>query len=233
MSLKRKYATQVKELPIKKRKTVRSNYATRNVHRGMKVEKKVNDIATATYQVNTTGVFTLLANPALGSDFNNRVGRKIRLRSLYIRGFVATQNSLDAGFAGTQSQQMRMILLLDLQPNGAVPATADLLVTANTQSHLNLNNRDRFVILKDETYVFDPYFASNTATQSFASMSNQIKDIKCYKKLNSEMVFNGTNGGTIADINSGALYMFWIGSDASGANDGNAIVSTRVRYDDM
>jgi hypothetical protein len=36
----------------------------------------------------------------------------------------------------------------------------------------------------------------------------------------------------VADINSGALYMFWIGTIASGDSDSVAQISTRVRFAD-
>lgn len=199
------------------------------------LEKKVQDIAVTTYQINTTGSFTLLSNPVLGSDFNARIGRKIMNKSIYIRGFVGSEAGISA--AGTvqnvSSMELRMILFVDLQPNGAVPVVTDLLNTASPASHLNLNNRDRFRILKDKVYVTDPYILSTTATQSVASAANQVKQVKVFKGIRQETTFNATNGGTIADINSGALYMFWIGNNAAGTNtDGNAVVGTRVRYTD-
>lgn len=196
-------------------------------------ELKVFDVAATTVQVNTTGAFTLLAIPVLGSDFNNRIGRKVVLKSVYVRGFVCTEAANGVTTTDNGVQMARMILFEDKQPNGAVPVTADLLVGATPVSHLNMNNRDRFRVLADKQFVFDPYHVSNTATQSFASSCNQIKGVKKFKKINIETIFNATNGGSIADINSGALYMFWIGSIAAGTNtDANAVVTTRVRYVD-
>lgn len=196
-------------------------------------EKKVNDLSVATYQANTTGSITLLALPILGSDFNQRIGRKIFLRSLYVRGSVKIENSGVASAIVTPSQQARMIILLDKQPNGAAPAITDILVSAHPASQLNLNNRDRFNIIKDKCYTFGPYTVSTTATQSFAAVGGGIiYNVKMYKKLKCDMIFNATNGGTIADINSGALYMVWIGDQASSSSDINAILSTRVRFDD-
>lgn len=197
------------------------------------IELKVQDIDTATYQVNTTGSFTLLAIPVLGSDFNARVGRKIILKSFYIKGRVQSEVSTSLAITTVTPQHYRMIVFVDYQPNGAAPAVTDLLVSATPASHLNLNNRDRFKVLADKEWVVDPWLASNTATQSYASTVNQVKFVKKFKRINEECIFNGTNGGSIADITSGALFMFWIGSNAAGTNtDGNAIVATRVRYAD-
>lgn len=197
------------------------------------VERKVNDVATATYNVSTTGSFTLLAGPVLGSDFNQRIGRKILLKSAYIRGRVQLEAANGGQGVTGGAQLARMILVCDLQPNGAAPAVTDLLVEALPSSQLNLNNRDRFKILADKQYYVDPYINITTATQSQAALGKTGYAIKKYKKINIEMIFNATNGGTIADVNSGALYMFWIGSGTAGSNtDINAIVSTRVRYVD-
>jgi len=65
-----------------------------------------------------------------------------------------------------------------------------------------------------------------------ASGAGVIKKVKCYKKLNVETIYNAGNAGTIADINSGALYVFWIGTQAGAASDANFIGSIRGRFID-
>lgn len=204
--------------------------ATRG-YRPNNVERKVNDIDTATYQANTTGVFTILCLPVVGADFNQRVGRKITIKSVYIKGMIQNEQAVTPTAGANGPQHLRMVIVYDMQPNGAVPATTDLLVSATPASQLNLNNRDRFKVLADKEFVMGPTVYSTTATQSVASFNQQAYFVKKYKKLNLEVVFS-TSGGTIADITSGALYMFWIGSRVSGAGDGNFVGSTRVRYAD-
>jgi len=197
------------------------------------VEKKVADTATAS-TINTDGAFILLASPTPGTDMTNRIGRKIILKSVYLRGYMASEAALNAAVPVAQvAQQMRMILFIDYQPNGAAPAITDLLKTAAPSSQLNLNNRDRFKILKDKTIVVDPYFCSQVATQSICSTSNQIQQFKVYKKLNLETVLNAGTAGTIADISSGAVYLCFVGSEPTGSNnDGLAIWTGRVRFSD-
>lgn len=198
------------------------------------VELKVADVAVGTVNVNTTGSFNLICNPTLGSDFTNRIGRKIRIKSYYVRGYVVVQAALvPTSPISTGCQMGRMIVFFDCQPNGAAPAVTDLLNTASPSSHLNLNNRDRFKILTDKTFVFDPFVYNTTATQSVITGTNTIRPLKKYKRCDLEVIYNATSGGTIADINSGALYMFWIGSTASGTSQINAVVGTRVRYSDQ
>lgn len=196
------------------------------------IEKKVNDIDVGTINVHNGGVFSLLACPMLGTDFTARIGRKITLKSVYVRGMAQSQVGTTDAATNSSAQQLRMILFIDFQPNGAAPATTDLLRTAAPASQLQLNNRDRFKILSDKIFIVDPYMFSSTAGSTFATACNQAKNVKVYKKINQEVIFNSTNGGTIADITSGALYMFWIGTVASGANDSIFVGSTRVRYVD-
>ncbi len=198
-------------------------------------ERKFFDLTGATYGVSDTGSFTLLHIPILGSDFYNRIGRKTVIKSVYIRGQVLCRNAGIAPAIGTSSftepQLLRMIVFVDLQPNGAAPAITDLLVNAVVNAQLNPNNRDRFKVIKDKQYTMDALILANVGGVFSGAVNRTSHDIKCYKKLNIETIFNQTNGGTIGDINSGALYMFWMGSGTI-PNTSIASVSTRVRFDD-
>ena len=127
---------------------------------------------------------------------------------------------------------MRLILFIDYQPNGVTPIATDLLTNAHPLAHLNANNRDRFKIIKDKTYSFDPVLFDGTSPYR-SSFNRTCADLKNYKKLNLETIFNSTNGGTISDITTGALYMFLIGSVSSGTSDIDGGVETRVRFDDV
>lgn len=197
-------------------------------------EKKFFDIASGTINISTTASINLLCIPQLGTDFTNRIGRKILIKSVYIRGYVSTE-AANSGFANSLSvgtQLVRMIILADMQPNGAAPAATDILNTADSASQLNANNRDRFKIIKDKTWCLGGTRTSITANEVQAvAISPQQFNLKWYKRLNMETIFNAGNAGTIADINSGALYLVFIGNRAAGTNgDSNAFISTRVRF---
>jgi len=193
-------------------------------------ELKVSDAVSSTYAVNTTGLCTPLCIPQLGSDMNMRIGRKIMIKSVYIRGFCATAASLtiDDGQA-TEPTLLRFIIFIDDQPNGTPATPAQVLSTVDATSQLNLNNRDRFKVVSDKTFIMGPW-ALNFAT-GYASAPSQIHPVKKFKSLNLETIFNGTSTGNISDIASGALYMMWIGT-GTGDSASRAIVSTRVRYSD-
>jgi len=193
------------------------------------VEKKAYDVAPTVLITNVPN-FRILCNPQVGSDINQRIGRKITLKSVYIRAFITTLPSLTPNAVETSpSQCLRMILLLDMQPNGAVPAATDLLTTTSTVAQINLANRDRFKILSDKCFTFDPFLL--LLNGSGAAMSNQCRCFKKYKKLNCEMIFNGS-AGSVADINTCALYMFTIASTSNVDQTIGLNFSSRVRYTD-
>lgn len=197
-----------------------------------------------TITVNQSGSFTLLHVPKVGTDFTSRVGRKTCAKSLYIRGVVGLENVFaEAGASANFSsgQQMRMIIFVDWQPNGAQPALGDVLkitTASNATQMLNLNNRDRFHIIKDKVWYFDPM------TASAGALNRTGASVKVYKKINIETTFNGNNAtgqngadtqGAIGDITTGAIYMLWVGQHASSANPvvGQFRGTTRVRFIDV
>lgn len=199
------------------------------------IEKKFQDSVFTSSPINTTGSVTALFFPTLGSDFTNRIGRKTMIRSIYFRGFVTTQAAINT--PGTTqaiaAQQLRLIIGLDMQPNGANPAVTDVLVTNFPTSMLNLNNRDRFKILTDKVYQFDPYVAVG-GTPTSASFNHTIQKLKWYKRCRIESVFNSTNGGSVADLNSGSIFLLLIGSNASGTNNAGLLYGVvRVRFEDQ
>lgn len=210
----------------------RAPLATRGWRFPMSVkEKKVRDINSAEYPINTTGSFTLLNGLVPGTDFNNRIGRKIFMNSLYIRGFCRHNNDFVANSASS-GDLWRMIVFMDMQPNGAAPTVTDLLVTATSSSHLNMNNRDRFKVLIDKQYAPGPWTALVGPPVNISGDRTAFP-VKKYKKINAETIYNAGAAGTIGDIISGALYMFWIGQYAAGSGvQGEAVVSTRLRFSD-
>lgn len=154
------------------------------------------------------------------------------MHNLYIKGFL-TQGRLAANSIGSSIPQlMRMIILMDMQPNGATPLTTDLLMSANPVAQLNLSYRDRFKILIDKVFAFGPYWNTTGATglSDIIWAEGLSRPYKKFIKLNEEVIFQNSTGN-ISDITSGALYMFWISSNA-GIDGGTFLNSTRVRYSD-
>jgi len=169
-----------------------------------------------------------------GSGSWNRVGRKIRMRSLRCKG-TAVFNQLAAATSAS-SNIVRMVLVYDKQPSsGAIP-TFDTIFGGTDQSgtesctfksNVRYDNTQRFSVLKDMTTSAD-FFLSGALQDKVVNFDFFIN----LKKL--ETVYSGqTVPCTIADISTGALYMI-MRADASGVNKFSQIRDSvfRLRYED-
>ncbi|AJD07551.1 capsid protein [Sewage-associated circular DNA virus-29] len=198
-------------------------------------EKKFFDRSTlgAPTGVSTTPVAYLLHNPAQGADYNQRIGRKTVVKSIYIRGRMFVEPVGLTPLPADQwcpGQQARLIVFIDYQPNGATPALTDLLNSADPASQLNADNRDRFKVVKDKVFTFGPVCVSNS---DLVSSERSYQDFKFFKKLNLECINNSTSTNAIADIQSGALFAYFIGTNVAGSTDLVSVWTSRTRYEDM
>lgn len=197
------------------------------------VEKKVFD--TQMYaDVSSAGAFYALCLPVPGAAMNQRIGRKLTIKSVQFKGIVQLElAATPTGAVTAESNHLRMILLYDKQPNGALPALTDVLTGGQTVNDLfNIDNRDRFSILKDKVWSFDPMIY-DSANGGYA-WNRTCAYIKMYKKLNLETIFNAGTAGTSADVNSGNLIVLWLCNTPNGIDKNVDIyVNSRVRYLDQ
>lgn len=207
----------------------RSKYRTPISSRGFfgpslrsRQEKKAVDVDPANYVADTTGSVTLLNGIATGTDFTDRIGRKVALKSLFIRGRIC---NIDNNIGPTVA---RLIVVYDMQTNGAAPSVTDILKSATSQAQLNLNNRDRFKVIVDKQWGLGQIV--DTATQTYAA-GQDTYPIRIFRKLpNLDQQFQGTTAA-VGSIATGALWMVTIGDQP--ANGGGQFgVSTRVRFTD-
>lgn len=170
-------------------------------------------VAAATWT--TPGPNFLLNGLVPDSTATGRIGRKINMKSLYLR--------MTYSLAGTSTfgGPARVIVVYDKQANAQAPAVTDILLADSMLSPNNLSNRDRFVVLLDQ--MFDP----------ISTAGNQVVSMEVYKKINLETMFNAGNAGTIGDITSGSVYILaaqagFIGTAAPSIN-----FRSRIRYTDV
>lgn len=193
-----------------------------------------------TFAFSTTATFTLLNGLVIGAAINNRIGRKISMRSLRIRGGIyvsaTTVNSL--------YEFGRLILIYDRQANGAAPVIGDLLqdedaagtTTTTAFSGLNMSNAARFKVIK--TWQFKAEQSAGAAITNSEPSQVTTDAQTCYnidtfinlKDL--ETGFNAGNAGTVADIATGSLYMVTIGLNTAANAWLNFRGVVRLRYRD-
>lgn len=185
------------------------------------VELKLIDTAAAGYVCDTTGTVTLMNGVAQGTDFTNRIGRKYTNTSIQLEGSIQPLDTT------TGPTKCRVMVIYDKQPNGSLPAITDVLTASTSNAFMNLNNRDRFIVIHQENVTIGG--VSNVATQSFAQAPS-VYNVSVFKKIKMETINDGTGAG-IGDIQSGSIFLLTIGDQAAGAG-GSFVGALRVRFSD-
>lgn len=177
------------------------------------------DLAYASYPCNTTGSITLIATIAQGASVNQRVGKKVALKSLQIRGVAINDTAATVN-------DVAVIIVYDRRPTGSLPAITDVLDTANAASFNNDSNSGRFKIIKRMDFVL-------TGNSTTPATGNEAMNLDCFIPLNGlPAVFKAAGTGAIGDIEEGALYCITVGTNAAGTADANAGMGFRTRFVD-
>lgn len=208
-----------------------------------KAELKAVDLyQTGTLNQASSGTVTLLNPIGTGTDFYQRVGRKVKLSSILFKGHVALQSPGTGASGSSESYPIRVALVYDDQPNGgSTPVVSDIFqsvdssgsaASASPYTPLNLNNRDRFTVLKDWTMCLKPITNLGT-TGSYGDGMHAVRNLSFYKRLNLDAIFNGTGAG-LSTIQTGALYFVAYQLQVQAANGicGAYNFVSRVRYTD-
>lgn len=186
------------------------------------------DLAAANYALDTTGSVTLIATVAQGASVNQRVGKKILLKSLQCRGYM--QNNATA-----LSNDVAYLIVYDKRPTGALPAVTDILVSASANSFNNDANSGRFRILKR----VDGLLIGNVSQTAPPVSDGNISDLYAIGEdwflnlKNLPCTFKAAGTGAIGDIEEGALYLVTVGQRAAGTTAAAANLSFRTRFVDI
>lgn len=185
-------------------------------------ELKYSDLASASYTCDTTGTVTALNLTAVGDDNTTRDGRQIFNKSIQVQGYIEPFDTQ------TVPSFVRVMLVWDSQPNSGAIATITNILTASTSlSNLNLDNRERFTVLRDFKAPLGSY--NTTAGQTYAMTPNTHK-IDWFVPLNMITTYSGTTAA-IGSVATGALLMVTIGSQAA-TDAGKLTATTRLRFSD-
>lgn len=159
----------------------------------------------------------LINGMAAGAALNERIGRKVQMKSIYIRANVSVPPT---GVTGNGF--IRVMLVYDRQ-NNATDLNLNLtslFVTDSAISLMNLDNRERFLVLYDR----------------MTPMGLQWRDTEVFvkfKRCRLDVLFNAAAGATFAGITTGALYLLTAGHGFIGAVTSLEVLGrTRVRYTD-
>lgn len=143
-------------------------------------------------------VYDMTSNIQRGTDAYSRLGDKINAKSMTIRGLI--YQSSDIFYPGSY----RFIIFVDKNSNGTAPTISDLLTSSTFDADINIQNRSRFVILKEVINTLDiPVTLWNgTDYKAFG----QGRAFKWYLPLDFQIGFKG-NSGTSSDNQQNSIYM--------------------------
>lgn len=189
------------------------------------VEWKNIDVGTAVTTVGGGSEWSILTflNPVpQGTNSSQRIGRKLAMNRLHFR-WVKSQTVPAAATDVGQYYPIRLLLVYDRSPQGALPLITDILSNAGFESHVNLDNSDRFIILRD------------MIVQEEQQFSAQLHSGKISLKFPQGLLCQWDNvaGGTIADITAGAIYFAYAMTGLPGATKAISVAfNSRIRYSD-
>lgn len=150
-----------------------------------------------------------------GSSATSRIGRKVNIKSVYVR------YSLILNAASLGGSPLRILCVYDKQANSTAPLISDILLLDQFTSPNNLSNRDRFVTIFDEI----------TPCISAGDQHSQAGNL--YKNVNLETMFNAGAAGTIGDITSGSIYIIAAQTAGITVQPATIFCQCRVRYTDV
>ncbi len=171
---------------------------------------------------NVTASINLIAQ---GTSESQRIGRKCTLKSMFWR-FTLTLPQRDAIVNPSAGDDIRIIVFLDKQCNGAAAVATDILETDDIHAFRNLSNSGRFVFCYDKVHSIN-YLTMASDGAAVVSQGGITRYHTMYKRLNTPLEFNSTTG-VIAEIRSNNLGIMLVGTNAvAGINS-----KIRLRFSD-
>lgn len=254
MSSKRKYTTTATPMFKKARQFQKERPAKQSLQRAVaaavrkEVEKKgvdfPLDVASVVSTTNGTQAAFCINLTQQGVGSWNRVGRKIQNQSIRLRGGIVWLLDQETTTLNLIGNTLRMVVVWDKQPSGTFPTFDTVFgVTGQdgteTTTFLNpvkYDNMDRFMVLRDMVCDFEPpLYNAAAGTQNAVIVRKSFDE---YIRLGGkETTYLGqSNPATIADVSSGALYVYFRAA-ANVTNQNQLAIDSssfaRLRYTDM
>nr|WAE42226.1 MAG: capsid protein [Cressdnaviricota sp.] len=207
--------------------------------------------------INVTGCMQFVNCIQLGNGVSQRIGNKIKMKSLRIRFEI---DSVTAAGVNTTTyaneSYLRFIVMYDRETNNYAPTTGagqtvtaywptnvvlqdirqdNNIINGNYDSNLSIAYQDRFVILRDKLIVLPPWVAAGNDGAYVAGVAQTrnyiIDDFITLKSL--ETVFSGSSAPmSLSYCTTGALHIMVVGDVAAGSEAWSLTGITRLRFQD-
>lgn len=183
-------------------------------------EWKFVDTSLALSNVSTTPTVTLLNGLISGSTATTRVGRKVAFRTFELKGYTQAN-------AAALANVVRYAIVLDKQPNGALPAFTDIYDTVTPIALRNISNKERFQVLWDSKLV---NIVGGFVTGDFTECTQHVHEHFLKHLVNTQ--YNAGVVGDITDITTNSLLFVAIGDQATGTTAASFTGRLRLRFTD-
>lgn len=177
-----------------------------------------------------------LARIQQGASISNRIGNKVALKSLRLRGTIQ-----DTGASGAPPQQARFMIVYDRQVNASYPAVNNILSDAlvssvitpgNYLSSLNPAFYERYIVLCDKIFILGGINNAGGLPSGPTEQKGFVIDEFIKLKGLETQYSTSSVGSPITDLNTGALYLIALGDIANGAESFYMDMTCRLRYYD-
>lgn len=183
-------------------------------------ELKKYDIFYDSYPSNTTGTTTLINGIATGNSYNEREGRQCYWKTIQVTGML--KPTIEYTLKPSRND---LYVIYDKQPGAALPAMTDIFMESKGGSPLNLDYRDRFIVLAHKSWVV----GYSDVTNHYAFGQNAYT-VNIFKRINMKTTFKGDTNA-LTDISTGAIYLLTLGTESVTDNDFPSFyVTTRLRF---
>lgn len=189
---------------------------------------------------NTYGYSLNLVRAGTGSW--NRIGRKIAMKSLRIKGRAQISYTTTTSTGDVEPGIMRMVVVFDAQPSGGPTPSFDSIFGETDQaggevtyfdSMPKYDNMDRYTVLRDLSITASPDAALPTSGGTSNRNVNTFAVDEYIKLGDREVVYSGDSSPmTIADVSTGAVYVYFRCWSQIGVNQWSFTGNTRLRYTD-
>jgi len=175
-----------------------------------------------------------ISTPAVGPAANQRVGKQITIKQLYLRGAIHLQSKADATVLPGQVTAF-LAVVLDTQTNGAQVASEQIYynpcgdIDGRVHPLRNLQNAQRFRVLKEQVFPFPApaaAYAGETPAPLFVYGGTGV-EFDWFIPLDLQVNFNQQTTAAIANVEDNSLHIIAACNDDVSVH---LVYSARIRF---
>lgn len=172
-------------------------------------------------EFNASGYIDFVSGVSQGDSETKHPNKKFLLKGLYVRGALYNKS------AGT-SNLCSLVVVQDLEPTGSTPAVTDIFTACDNIVYAQLNpaGSARFRILHRRNWALN-------GTPSDSAQAAGLIFVNEYFDLKKIEVTTKTSSNDIGSVQKNAIYLLYLGNNATGTSAAQMNFSTRLTFIDL